>query len=526
MAPVLSFCIPTFNRSGLLQALLNSIVSQAVFLETDKVEIVISDNCSSDDTTEVVRSYVQQYGHKIRYFRNDTNVVDRNFELVLRRGTGSYLKLINDRVVLRPGVVDFLVQLVEGYADERPLLFSLNKQVQSDARILVCNNLDDFVGAASYNSTWIGAFGIWRDALEAMPDLSRRADLQLLQVDALFRQMAQGRRCLIINEAHYQEQVLTARKGGYSVAKVFGENYLLLLKEQLQAGTLSEGMYQLEKKRVLVEHILPYYFSNAHDFVSGHLSEYLKDYLGEAYFYQELERHQYGALQPAFGELRGLASLQRQWRLLNAHNGSQLQSFSGPSVLDTVFVGNGTYGDLNVWAFGQANESLRIGHFCSIAAEVHFLLGGNHGHDTVSTFPFRVKYFGEAVEAATRGPIVLGDDVWIGHRATILSGVSIGQGAIVAAGAVVTRDVEPYSIVGGNPARLIKYRFAQDIREKLLAIDYGRLSTEKIHRLKNLLLQPMDADHADAMVAALNTYCSGPVKFKQRIEPDGPGSSS
>jgi len=503
MTPILSFCIPTCNRSGNLQEILKSIVSHAVFQETNKVEIVISDNCSSDDTEDVVRLYQAQYGEKVQYFRNETNVLDRNFELALRRGNGEYLKLINDRVIVRAGVVDFLVRLVESYATERPMIFSLNKQIQTDAHILVCSGMDEFLGAVSYNCTWIGAFGIWRDTMEAIPDFSRRADLQLLQVDALLRQFSAGKRCLIINETHYIDQILTTRKGGYSIAKVFGENYLFLLKEQVQAGHLSEAIYRLEKKRVLIEHIFPYYFSVAHDFLRGRLSEFLKDYLADDYFYQELERIQYGQLQPEFAALTGTAKLQRQWRLLNGHNGSQLATYSGTSALEHIFVGNESYGLLHIWAFGQDNEGLRIGNYCSIAAEVHFILGGNHGCETVSSFPFLVKHFGEPVEAKTKGPIVVGDDVWLGHRSTVLSGVSIGQGAVIAAGAVVTRDVEPYSIVGGNPARHIKFRFSKEIRNKLVTIDFARLSPQKVRQLKDALLVQVDASSVDWIVTAI-----------------------
>lgn len=503
MVPVLSFCIPTYNRCVQLRELLQSIVSQAVFLETDKVEVIIGDNCSDDDTRLTAQEFQALHGRKIKYFRNDTNVEDLNFERVLRAGSGEFLKLINDRVLVRDGVIDLLVQLVEGHAAEKPIFYSLNKQIQSDARLLVCSNLNDFLAAASYNCTWIGGFGIWRSDLEQMSEFSRRRDLQLVQVDALFRQFVPGRRCLIFNEAHYVEQRLDARKGGYSVARVFGKNYLFLLREQVHAGMLQEATFQLEKRRVLVEHILPYYFSPEHDFTRGGLSEHLQDYLEDDYFYVELERRQYGPLQPAYDALSGLARLQRRWRLLNAHNGSQLVSFSGPSLLDKVVVGNGSYGDLHIWAFGQPDERLQVGHYCSIAAEVHFMLGGNHGYETVSTYPFRVKYFGEPMEASTKGPIILADDVWLGHRALVLSGVRIGQGAIVAAGSVVTRDVEPYSIVAGNPARHLKFRFGKAVRDKLLTVDYSQISPARLGSLRSILMDAVDSASVDRIVAAL-----------------------
>ena len=90
-------------------------------------------------------------------------------------------------------------------------------------------------------------------------------------------------------------------------------------------------------------------------------------------------------------------------------------------------------------------------------------------------YPFKVKKFGFKFEAFGKGNIVLKDDVWIGYGAIICSGVTIGQGAIIAAGAVVTKDVEPYSIVGGNPARLMKYRFDEYTRKKLIKTDIVKL---------------------------------------------------
>jgi serine acetyltransferase len=83
-------------------------------------------------------------------------------------------------------------------------------------------------------------------------------------------------------------------------------------------------------------------------------------------------------------------------------------------------------------------------------------------------------------EAFSKGNIVIDDDVWIGYGVTILSGVHIGQGAVVAAGAVVTKDVPPYAIVGGVPAKIIKYRFSPEIIEELMKIDYSKLEEDDI----------------------------------------------
>lgn len=103
-----------------------------------------------------------------------------------------------------------------------------------------------------------------------------------------------------------------------------------------------------------------------------------------------------------------------------------------------------------------------------------------HRVNTVSTHPYKAKCLRLGDEAFSKGDIVVDDDVWIGYGATIMSGTHIGQGAIVATGAVVTKDVPPYAIVGGVPAKVIKYRFSSDMIEELLKIDYSKLSEKMI----------------------------------------------
>ena len=162
----------------------------------------------------------------------------------------------------------------------------------------------------------------------------------------------------------------------------------------------------------------------------------------------------------------------KKWRKHNQHNATVPVNIFR---FEKVSVGKKTYGALNVTDFSPANTMLKIGNYCSISPGVQFLLGGEHQINSISTFPFKVKCFGFEYEAGSKGDIIVGDDVWIGTNAIICSGVNIGQGAIVAAGSVVTKSVEPYAIVGGNPAKLIRYRFEERIRLKLLSIDIVKI---------------------------------------------------
>lgn len=166
-----------------------------------------------------------------------------------------------------------------------------------------------------------------------------------------------------------------------------------------------------------------------------------------------------------------------KWRKKNGHNQTAIKNTFNQNL---VSVGNYTYGSLYVKHYGSDNEFLSIGSFCSIAEKVNFILGGNHVYENVLTYPIRANIMNQGYEATSNGPIIIKDDVWIGFGATILSGVHIGQGAVVAAGAVVTKDVPPYAIVGGVPAKVIKYRFSQEIVNELLKIDYSKMTKEII----------------------------------------------
>lgn len=175
-----------------------------------------------------------------------------------------------------------------------------------------------------------------------------------------------------------------------------------------------------------------------------------------------------------------LKHFQKKWRKNNSHN----QTVAGSLfAADCVTVGKGTYGTLNIDVASMPEDlkNLTIGNFCSIGEGVKFLLNVDHPIHTISTYPFKVRYL-ESVpsEAISKGNIQIDDDVWLGYGATVLSGVHIGQGAVVAAGAVVTGDVPPYAIVGGVPAKVIKYRFGPELIDTLLTVDYSKLDKETV----------------------------------------------
>lgn len=134
-------------------------------------------------------------------------------------------------------------------------------------------------------------------------------------------------------------------------------------------------------------------------------------------------------------------------------------------------------------------DKLLIGKLCALARGVKFVMNGaNHKTSGFSTFPFYI--FGNGWEAAMpkpgdlpyKGDTVVGNDVWIGYEALLMPGVKVGDGAIVAARSVVTKDVPPYAIVGGNPAKVVKARFPDEVVTELLAIRWWDWPVDKITR--------------------------------------------
>ena len=155
-------------------------------------------------------------------------------------------------------------------------------------------------------------------------------------------------------------------------------------------------------------------------------------------------------------------------------------------------VGRYSYGMPEI-RFPTDYSTLTIGSFCSIASHVAVYLGGEHRTDYVTTYPF--GYIHEDTfpleqpkgKTGTRGDVVIGNDVWIGGQVTIMSGVTIGDGAVIANNSHVVKDVAPYALVGGNPARLIRYRFTAEQIERLLEIKWWSWTDEKIGRFAGAL---------------------------------------
>jgi acetyltransferase-like isoleucine patch superfamily enzyme/glycosyltransferase involved in cell wall biosynthesis len=186
------------------------------------------------------------------------------------------------------------------------------------------------------------------------------------------------------------------------------------------------------------------------------------------------------------------------------------------SINDYINLGKHSYlkSNITVHQFGADTKKVNIGNFTSISSNCNILLSyGHHYHETGINFSmhFRCSHIYDnalEVESNGAGDVNIGNDVWIGHNVTIMPGVTIGDGAIIATSSHVVKDVEPYAIYGGNPAKLIKYRFSQEIIDKFLDLKWWYFDDRLINNLLPLLQQTPTLEMFDKIDIMLNPLVS------------------
>lgn len=171
---------------------------------------------------------------------------------------------------------------------------------------------------------------------------------------------------------------------------------------------------------------------------------------------------------------------------------------------DYTYFDDGRYGpdkfeEYNVlYNYDFSKVKLVIGKFCAIAAETKFIMTGDHKLDAISTFPFPIFQHGwetvyDVANLPVKGDIIVGNDVWFGYGSMVKNGVTIGDGAIIAAKAVVVKDVPPYAVVAGNPAKIVKFRFDENTIARLLNIAWWDWDIQMINENLRLICS-LDVD--------------------------------
>lgn len=173
----------------------------------------------------------------------------------------------------------------------------------------------------------------------------------------------------------------------------------------------------------------------------------------------------------------------KKWRMNNKGNYTTAANLFN---ISQVSVGKGTYGPLYVLTHGN-DAKLEIGSYCSIGPQVAFVVQSDHPLNHLTTYPFKVMNGLAQYEAISKGNIVVEDDVWIGLRAIILSGVHIGRGAVIGAGSVITHDIPPYAIVTGVPGRVVGTRFSEEVVTELSQIDLSKIKSLETSKMIEVL---------------------------------------
>lgn len=234
--PLLSICIPTYNRAEYLAKSVESVISQNEFLNGE-VEIIISDNASTDDTEKVGRAYAAQYSN-IQYHRNEINIRDCNFPLALSWGNGMYRRLCNDTLIFKKNSLQSCCRLIENNQKEKPFLVWANGCVE-DKTEQIKTDFSGYVHKLSYWLTSIACFGLWEEDCQGIEDDTAGAELSLWQVRKELEVASRKDNVLICNERLTETQNVAKKNISYGIFKVFYENYFELLKPYFENERLS-----------------------------------------------------------------------------------------------------------------------------------------------------------------------------------------------------------------------------------------------------------------------------------------------
>ena len=259
--PLLSICIPTYNRAGILKKTLEAIVAEEVFYDGNDIEITISDNASTDETQKVAEDFVKHYPGKIIYFRHKQAVDPHfNFKNSLDIGTGRWLKLHTDTAMPEKGKL--------------PVLVEQHRRAESvNAGVLIANEAfpkkgsdgfrcfktpDELLGNVSIILANIALYSFRSDLYRAISDPFRYYQLYFPHIDLAFRLMLAGYPAAVSDDKYYIFQHKKYHKR--NEALIFDGGYLKLLEEYLAIGAITLERYRFEKKNALLLQIIPLYF--------------------------------------------------------------------------------------------------------------------------------------------------------------------------------------------------------------------------------------------------------------------------
>lgn len=254
--PLVSFCIPTYNRATYLETTLKSYISCKSF---DKnVELVISDNHSTDNTQSICEEYAQKYSN-IKYFRNDENIYDANFPLALNRASGHYIKLMNDNIHITENGLSALVSFIDSMKNERPPIFCCTRYFNHPQKdVIICNNANEFIRIVSRSCTAIGMFGAWKEDWDCVIDPLKYSKLQLSQVDWCYQIINLRKKAILYTKPYSTKRIdMGLRRGGYNWFEVQVHNYYAILQPYIDNNLISKYALR-EEKATFLKNIMPW----------------------------------------------------------------------------------------------------------------------------------------------------------------------------------------------------------------------------------------------------------------------------
>ena len=242
---LLSICIPTYNRSAYLRKCLESITGQEGF--DDEVEVVISDNCSTDDTESVGMEFDSKYPN-VHYYRNEDNIVDENIILSIERARGILRKLSNDTVIFKSGAILYLKDTIKKYIKERPLMYYLCKDDTEDCD---CANADQFIERVGMDITWIRPVAFWEDDAESLKLIKEKTSTNLSQVYFLMDSIKKRQGAVVFDKNVFSMQEIDTKDLSYGLFRVFYYNLLDAVRP-----CCSHETYEGLRKRILFDFFL------------------------------------------------------------------------------------------------------------------------------------------------------------------------------------------------------------------------------------------------------------------------------
>lgn len=288
-APLVSVCIPTYNRAGLLRQTVESIVSSPAFLDSEEVEIVVSDNASSDDTGRMMAEYGKRFPGRIVYFRQPEGVDPHfNFKNSLDLGNGRFLRLLNDRAVFRENMLAHFLEIHRANADASAI-FTNEAWPENGRECFPCSSPDEVLKHCSVILANIALYSFRRDVYRSFPDPFREWESHFPHIDLLFRIMETGGKVIVVDNQFFDFNL--HRYVNRNEASIFGRDYLNLLEKYAARGAISRETCRFEKKNALFMQIIPLYFDFHHKFNEEKRRSFrvfwnsMEKYRTEPYFY-------------------------------------------------------------------------------------------------------------------------------------------------------------------------------------------------------------------------------------------------